>query len=228
MDSKPVVLVHKKMLKWLNKIQKNVSRDQEYSQKSIAIRDYFFSFTNDFTTPLEEYINTLLPNFAEFEPFYSRIVIEGFNENEYIKNFVDNPKKTPFEKHEVSDCGHLYRKFIHTKTFQVWYQKKRDMCSEVFWNFWRKSVSHIDVQELFKEGDDPEKINIFMRLNKRLNVAIQYDDWVLYDKYFQLMQDILELLPKEFSLNLKKILKEKKEMKSDRIKELNDNKNNNK
>ncbi|KAJ6248657.1 protein dennd6b-like [Anaeramoeba flamelloides] len=225
MDSESIVLVHKKMLKWLNKYQKNVVIDQEYAQKTYAVRDYFFSFTNDFITPLENYINTLLPNFSTFEPFYSRIVLQGFNENEFIKNFVDDQKNNPFEKHEVSDCEQLYRKFIHTKTFQVWYKKKRDMCSEVFWKFWRKSVVHLEVGELFKEGDDPEKINLFMRLNKRLNVAIQYNDWVLYDKYLQLMQDILELLPKEFLLNLKKMIKEKKQMKKDKIEELKKNNN---
>ncbi|KAJ6230995.1 hypothetical protein M0813_00806 [Anaeramoeba flamelloides] len=217
MDKQSIVLVHKQMLKWLTQVQKNVSYAQESSQKTTAIRDYFFSFTNDFMNPFEVYFNTLIPDMGSLEPFYTRMVLKGFDENEFIQRLTNGKSSLPFQKHEVTDCEFLYRKFIHTQTFKVWYQNKRNLCAHVFWKYWRKAVLHLEAYELFKQGGDPEKINLFMRLGKRVDVAKQYDDWELFDKYVQLMEQILIDLPKELRSNLDKVVVQKKLDKIEKI-----------
>ncbi|KAJ3440611.1 hypothetical protein M0812_14280 [Anaeramoeba flamelloides] len=210
MDSENTVLVHKKMHKWLTKEIKQVSIDQEMAQKTIAIRDYFYHFTKDFISPFESYFNTLLPNMVEFDPFYSQMELKGFNETEFIENMLSGKKKLPFQKNEVSDIEFLYKKFIHTKTFKIWYNNQRDLCAEVFWNYSRKAVIHIELQELLKDNDDnEEKIKLFKLLDKKCGEALSYNDLEFYQKYIQLMKEIVSLLPKKLSRNLEKILLKK-------------------
>ncbi|KAJ3426739.1 hypothetical protein M0812_26307 [Anaeramoeba flamelloides] len=226
MKSQSLITADKKLLKKLKKKNKQINIKKDSRYKTNLIRQHFFTITSHFLTGFELYFNTLIPELQNIKPFFTQVLIKGFSEKGFINKLKTYKLGKHFDKKLITNYEYLFRKFIHTGTFMRWYHDQQQKSGILFYKLYRQTILQINLTEVLPKETEIEIIDLFFRMSKELSTAIRLRDHTLFNKSIELMQQAINLLPKELQLNLKgKIeqanLKMKKRKKKQMIKRTN-------
>ncbi|KAJ3424428.1 hypothetical protein M0812_29149 [Anaeramoeba flamelloides] len=203
MKSQPLITADKKLLKKLKKKNKQINIKKDSRYKTNLIRQHFFTITFQFLTGFELYFNTLIPEFQNIKPFFTQVLIKGFSERGFINKLKAYKLGKHFDKKLITNYEYLFRKFIHTSTFMRWYHNQQQKSGILFYKLYRQTILQINLAEVLPKETEIEIIDLFFRMSKELSTAIRLRDHRLFNKSIELMQQAINLLPKELQLNLK-------------------------
>ncbi|KAJ6227723.1 hypothetical protein M0813_09626 [Anaeramoeba flamelloides] len=197
-----------KFQSFTKKINKNKNKKKSHTDQQVSlnyskcIRKYFYHLTKQFILPLENYFNQLIPDITAISPFYQLPVLHGFSENQFLDKLFRSELGRDFQGKYTETEQILYRKFIHSPTFLLWYYSKKKEVSNLFSKLYRESIFQVNSEYLIKGKNEIQLIDLTLRIFKKLETSLIVKDFELCDVLMNLINEIIPKIPKQYQINL--------------------------
>jgi len=189
----------------IKKLLKGSETNRPSEAQSLILLRHFTEITQSFVIPLEQYFTSLLPLKKSISPFKSVPKIKEFKIDEFVSFFNNS---TPKLSHLVKgDWVGFYRKFFHTSNFKNWLQQKESEVEKKLAIIHLESLCEYDVSKWLKDKQEIEIIDQYIHLREKLELLEKFEialEPTLKDKLYEILKIILDSLPNDIQILLKK------------------------
>ncbi|CAG0892421.1 unnamed protein product [Darwinula stevensoni] len=169
-QAKPFLQKDKVILK---KVLKGFQSSRPLPVQNALLRRHLMELTQSFMIPLERYMGSLMPLQKNISPFRAAPTLRPFNPDEFLATLdTTGPHLTTGVK---GDWAGLYRKFFRCPNFSGWYNSRYKEAHSKLQALHLQALSSADVLLWTKGKAEVEMVDMFLRLQKKLETAREDD-----------------------------------------------------
>eukprot|EP01137_Pigoraptor_chileana_P010454 Opistho-2@60123 len=136
------------------------------SPQNVSLRRHFAELTNAFMAPLERYFSSLMPLQKKVMAWRNPPRLKSFNKDEFLRAVeAHGPHVTGGRK---GDWVGLYRKFIASPNFIVWYRARQSEANDRLRSIYLELLCQADVGTWMRGKAEIEVVDLLLRLREEL------------------------------------------------------------
>ncbi|XP_063687865.1 protein DENND6A-like [Bolinopsis microptera] len=154
--------------------------------------------------PLEQYISSLMPLQKQLNPFRQPPLLQQFQQEAFINSLNDSNFKSAELKGLRGSWKELYRKFIKSPNFELWFQSKRTEANQRLELLHVQQLSEADLYSWKTDRHEVEIVDMLLWIRDRHDALQRLgSNPELQDHLKNHIDTLLEVVPADLQSTLK-------------------------
>lgn len=180
-------------------------RQRPAEVEDIMLRRYLTELTHTLMIPLEQYISSLMPLQKQLNPFRQPPLLQQFQQDAFIASLNESSLKINTDlKGLRGNWKELYRKFIKSPNFELWFQSKRSEANQRLELLHVQQLCEADLYRWKTDKHEVEIVDMLLWIRDRYDALQRLGDYPdLQDHLKNHIDTLLEVVPTDLQGTLK-------------------------